>query len=249
MVAFLPLCHPDAELGLGVVKFQDDIPKVLFFPGEVRILPEQAPEVEGIGQPLFLSQLGDAVQFHRKGMVGLTGYDQAERAVSLGAELLTVKDGLRLIENGKHELKTTCDTIAGFVGETERMVKAFHAGLEEMMTATYQNEWTQESKESLNRILALYSNLVKNYLDGFCNDEKKAQEDFLTELRNVFTQSENTEQRMLNNFCNDLSNVLSRNGIWFTEKVSYWLLALFCTSSAISIVMIVLLITGNVHLG
>ena len=137
----------------------------------------------------------------------------------VGAELLTVKDGLRLIENGKHELKTTCDTIAGFVGETERMVKAFHAGLEEMMTATYQNEWTQESKESLNRILALYSNLVKNYLDGFCNDEKKAQED------------------------------LSRNGIWFTEKVSYWLLALFCTSSAISIVMIVLLITGNVHLG
>ena len=167
----------------------------------------------------------------------------------VGAELLTVKDGLRLIENGKHELKATCDTIAGFVGETERMVKAFHDGLEEMMTATYQNEWTQESKESLNRILALYSNLVKNYLDGFCNDEKKAQEDFLTELRNVFTQSENTEQRMLNNFCNDLSNVLSRNGIWFTEKVSYWLLALFCTSSAISIVMIVLLITGNVHLG
>ena len=139
----------------------------------------------------------------------------------VGAELLTVKDGLRLIENGKHELKTTCDTIAGFVGETERMVKA----------------------------LALYSNLVKNYLDGFCNDEKKAQEDFLTELRNVFTQSENTEQRMLNNFCSDLSNVLSRNGIWFTERVSYWLLALFCTSSAISIVMIVLLITGNVHLG
>ena len=129
------------------------------------------------------------------------------------------------------------------------MVKAFHDGLEEMMTATYQNEWTQESKESLNRILALYSNLVKNYLDGFCNDEKKAQEDFLTELRNVFAQSENTEQRMLNNFCNELSNVLSRNGIWFTEKVSYWLLALFCTSSAISIVMIVLLITGNVHLG
>ena len=158
----------------------------------------------------------------------------------VGAELLTVKDGLRLIENGKYE---------GFVGETERMVKAFHAGLEEMMTATYQNEWTQESKESLNKILALYSNLVKNYLDGFCNDEKKAQEDFLTELRNVFAQSENTEQRMLNNFCNDLSNVLSRNGIWFTEKVSYWLLALFCTSSAISIVMIVLLITGNVHLG
>ena len=63
MVAFLPLCHPDAELGLGVVKFQDDIPKVLFFPGKVRILPEQAPEVEGIGQPLFLSQLGDAVQY------------------------------------------------------------------------------------------------------------------------------------------------------------------------------------------
>ena len=97
----------------------------------------------------------------------------------VGAELLTVKDGLRLIENGKHELKTTCDTIAGFVGETERMVEAFHDGLEEMMTATYQNEWTKESKESLNRILALYSNLVKNYLDGFCNDEKKAQEDFL----------------------------------------------------------------------
>ena len=98
-------------------------------------------------------------------------------------------------------------------------------------------------------MLTLYSNLVKNYLDGFCNDEKKAQEDFLTELRNVFTQSENTEQRMLNNYCSDLSNVLSRNGIWFTEKVSYWLLALFCTSSAISIVMIVLFITGNVHLG
>lgn len=116
-----------------------------------------------------------------------------------------------------------------------------------MTTTTYQNEWTQESKESLNRILMLYSNLVKNYLDGFCNDEKKAQENFLTEFRNVFIQSENKEQRMLNNFCNDLSNVLSCNGIWFTEKVIWWFFGIFMFCFTVTFLVIVFLISGNLH--
>jgi len=166
----------------------------------------------------------------------------------VGAELLTVKDGLRLIENGKHELKTTCDTIAGFVGETERMVKAFHAGLKEMTTATYQNEWTQESKESLNRILALYSNLVKNYLDGFGNEEKKAQQIFLTEFRNVFTQSENTERKMLANFNENLSKTLSHNGFWCTDRMFRWLVVIFMLSLVITIMGFTLLLSGHIHI-
>jgi len=40
-----------------------------------------------------------------------------EMLEKVGAELLTVKDGLRLIENGKHELKTASHYIAGLVGK------------------------------------------------------------------------------------------------------------------------------------
>ena len=64
----------------------------------------------------------------------------------VGAELLTMKDGLRLIENGKHELKIASSYIAGLVGKCKRMVEAFTATLEDLQTTTVKNEWTEESK-------------------------------------------------------------------------------------------------------
>ena len=39
-----------------------------------------------------------------------------EMLEKVGVELLTVKDGLRLIENGKHELKTASNYIGFFIG-------------------------------------------------------------------------------------------------------------------------------------
>lgn len=167
----------------------------------------------------------------------------------VGAELLTMKDGLRLIENGKHELKTASHYIAGLVGKCKRMVEAFTATLEDLQTTTVKNEWTEESKGCINRILMLYSNLVKNYLDGFASDEMTKRDDFLIAFQKVFDESEIKEQRMLNDFNCDLSKVLTRNGIWFSEKTFYWLLGIFCSSLSITITMIVLLVTGNVHFG
>ena len=172
-----------------------------------------------------------------------------EMLEKVGAELLTVKDGLRLIENGKHELKIASSYIAGLVGKCKRMVEAFTATLEDLQTTTVKNEWTEESKGCINRILMLYSNLVKNYLDGFASDEMTKRDDFLIALQKVFDESEIKEQRMLNDFNCDLSKVLTRNGIWFSEKTFYWLLGIFCSSLSVTITIIVLLLTGNVHLG
>ena len=172
-----------------------------------------------------------------------------EMLEKVGAELLTVKDGLRIIENGKHELKIASSYIAGLVGKCKRMVEAFTATLEDLQTTTVKNEWTEESKGCINRILMLYSNLVKNYLDGFASDEMTKRDDFLIALQKVFDESEIKEQRMLNDFSSDLSKVLTRSGIWFSERTFYWLLGIFCSSLSVTITIIVLLLTGNVHLG
>ena len=107
-----------------------------------------------------------------------------EMLEKVGAELLTVKDGLRLIENGKHELKTASHYIAGLVGKCKRMVEVFTATLEDLQTTTVKNEWTEESKGCINRILMLYSNLVKKYLDDFASDEMTKRDDILKALQN-----------------------------------------------------------------
>ena len=172
-----------------------------------------------------------------------------EMLEKVDAELLTVKDELRLIENGKHELKTASNYIAGLVGKCKRMVEVFTATLEDLQTTTVKNEWTEESKGCINRILMLYSNLVKNYLDGFASDEMTKRDDFLKAFQKVFDESEIKEQRMLNDFNSDLSKVLTRSGIWFSERTFYWLLGIFCSSLSITITVIVLLVTGNVHFG
>lgn len=172
-----------------------------------------------------------------------------EMLEKVGAELLTVKDGLRLIENGKHELKIASSYIAGLVGKCKRMVEAFTATLEDLQTTTVKNEWTEESKGCINRILMLYSNLVKKYLDDFASDEMTKRDDFLRALQKVFDELEIKEQRMLNDFNSDLSKVLTRSGIWFSERTFYWLLGIFCSSLSVTITIIVLLLTGNVHLG
>ena len=95
----------------------------------------------------------------------------------------------------------------------------------------------------------LYSNLVKKYLDDFASDEMTKRDDFLKALKMVFDESEIKEQRMLNDFNSDLSKVLTRSGIWFSEMTFYWLLGIFCSSLSITITVIVLLVTGNVHFG
>ena len=172
-----------------------------------------------------------------------------EMLEKVGAELLTVKDGLRLIENGKHELKTASHYIAGLVGKCKRMVEVFTATLEDLQTTTVKNEWTEESKGCISRILMLYSNLVKKYLDDFASDEMTKRDDFLKALQKVFDGSEIKEQRMLNDFNSDLSKVLTRSGIWFSERTFYWLLGIFCSSLSITITVIVFLVTGNVHFG
>ena len=172
-----------------------------------------------------------------------------EMLEKVGADILTVKDGLRLIENGKHELKIASSYIAGLVGKCKRMVEAFTATLEDLQTTTVKNEWTEESKGCINRILMLYSNLVKKYLDDFASDEMTKRDDFLIALQKVFDESEIKEQRMLNDFNSDLSKVLTRSGIWFSERTFYWLLGIFCSSLSVTITIIVLLLTGNVHLG
>ena len=170
-----------------------------------------------------------------------------EMLEKVGAELLTVKDGLRLIENGKHELKTASHYIAGLVGKCK--VEVFTATLEDLQTTTVKNEWTEESKGCINRILMLYSNLVKKYLDDFASDEMTKRDEFLKALKKVFDESEIIEQRMLNDFNSDLSKVLTRSGIWFSERTFYWLLGIFCSSLSITITVIVLLGIGNVHFG
>lgn len=172
-----------------------------------------------------------------------------EMLEKVGADILTVKDGLRLIENGKHELKIASSYIAGLVGKCKRMVEAFTATLEDLQTTTVKNEWTEESKGCINRILMLYSNLVKKYLDDFASDEMTKRDDLLIALQKVFDESEIKEQRMLNDFNSDLSKVLTRSGIWFSERTFYWLLGIFCSSLSVTITIIVLLLTGNVHLG
>ena len=95
----------------------------------------------------------------------------------------------------------------------------------------------------------LYSNLVKKYLDDFASDEMTKRDDFLRALQKVFDELEIKEQRMLNDFNSDLSKVLTHSGIWFSERTFYWLLGIFCSSLSVTITIIVLLLTGNVHLG
>ena len=137
----------------------------------------------------------------------------------LGVELLTVKDGLQQIENGKHELATMNENMNDWVAKSELFVEA----MREIASGIV------DSKPEV---------IMAALLNGFTDSQDKEHAEFKEELKKVFEESEEMERKRLSKFHYDLDETLSNAGIWFSARIFYLMLGIFLPCFAFTIFML-----------
>ena len=135
----------------------------------------------------------------------------------LGVELLTVKDGLQQIENGKHELAAMNENMNDWVAKSELLVETMREIASGIM----------DSKPE-----------VIIVLNGFTDSQDKEHAEFKEELKKVFEESEETERKKLSKFHRDLDETLSNAGIWFSARIFYLMLGIFLPCFAFTVFML-----------
>ena len=115
----------------------------------------------------------------------------------LGVELLTVKDGLQQIENGKHELATMNKNMNDWVAKSELLVETMREIASGIMDSKPEVIIGESAKHDLKVIFNSHVNFMAALLNGFTDSQDKEYAEFKEELKKVFEESEETERKKL----------------------------------------------------
>ena len=156
----------------------------------------------------------------------------------LGVELLTVKDGLQQIENGKHELATMNENMNDWIAKSELFVEAMREIASGIVDSKPEVIIGESAKHDLKVIFNSHVNFMAALLNGFTDSQDKEHTEFKEELKKVFEESEETERKRLSKFHYDLDETLSNAGIWFSARIFYLMLGLFLPCFAFTVFML-----------
>ena len=115
----------------------------------------------------------------------------------LGVELLTVKDGLQQIENGKHELAAMNENMNDWVAKSELLVETMREIASGIMDSKPEVIIGESAKHDLKVIFNSHVNFMAALLNGFTDSQDKEHAEFKEDLKKVFEESEETERKKL----------------------------------------------------
>ena len=156
----------------------------------------------------------------------------------LGVELLTVKDGLQQIENGKHELAAMNENMNDWVAKSELLVETMREIASGIMDSKPEVIIGESAKHDLKVIFNSHVIFMAALLNGFTDSLDKEHTEFKEELKKVFEESEETERKRLSKFHRDLDETLSNAGIWFSARIFYLMLGIFLPCFAFTVFML-----------
>ena len=91
----------------------------------------------------------------------------------LGVELLTVKDGLQQIENGKHELAAMNENMNDWVAKSELLVETMREIASGIMDSKPEVIIGESAKHDLKVIFNSHVNFMSALLNGFTDSQDK----------------------------------------------------------------------------
>ena len=103
----------------------------------------------------------------------------------LGVELLTVKDGLQQIDNGKHELATMNENMNDWVAKSELLVETMREIASGIMDSKPEVIIGESAKHDLKIIFNSHVNFMAALLNGFTDSQDRIQRRIEESIRGI----------------------------------------------------------------
>lgn len=165
----------------------------------------------------------------------------------LAAALLVMKNTLQQIDEGSHRFQSANNGLAESLKKYEYIVDEAKKVVEQVTQMTVTSHISQESQDSIGRLLTAYCNLIASERMKLAEEQQKGINSFVEQTKVLYDDFLTKLDEQLTAHGKKLKGILDRYGFWCNTKVLAWLLGLFGFCLCFTITAITLLFSGNLQ--